>query len=148
MSTGNVISGLAIPAGVATAGAVGYDAHKNGVAGAKTFSIKNETDDLNKLYRSLSEDGSGSETLNAIHNAYVDTRAKTQFFQNMYAIWGYMKGIGNTLFNNIVPVSCAAATIFGKKLVRQIGGVGLALYGVNYAMTHLFNLGTRNTPLD
>lgn len=148
MSTGKVISGLAIASGGAVAASTAYDAHKNGVAGAKTVSAKKEADDLSDLYVGLSEDGSGSATLNAIHNAYADTRTKTRFFQNVYAIGGYMKGIGNTLLNNIVPVTCATAAIFGKKLVRQIGGVGLALYGINYAMSHLFNFGTRNTPLD
>ncbi len=131
--------------GYTTAGITVYDTHKRGRDRAITLPIENNTKVMSDLYLSNRRNCGKSSLGNQMQKAYIRKRLLTDIFENIDTVIGYISGGLAQLRDSIIPVSLSAMAIAGKNIVSKIGGIGLALYGLNYAASYILRLIKPNT---
>jgi len=131
-------------AGIGAAAILAYNAHKDGVVYSRELPINNAADSLTDLYAGSLRGGS-SELARAGQKWYVDRRLKLNIFQNIDTVKGYIFGGLGRLRESVVLLGLSTAAILGgKKCYGKAAGIGLLLYGLNYLIFDVMQLGRKS----
>ena len=145
--------------GLLTAGLVVYDAHKNGLLMGTTNAKQKVANMMTDNY---------VQTLSTSKLSTVEGNAKKTWFRFVMdnkikepfdATVGYIKGVLNSVINDVVPTALAIGTFaFGSKKITdsagktikkprlggKLCGLGLAIYGIKYLLFDAMSIGKRD----
>lgn len=142
------ITGYAIKAaGVAAAALVAYDAHSYGkikgeeeAQNSKTNSL--ETASLNKLCYE-----NPSIVQNKLRDKMFAYKADDNIFPFFNNLKGYIKGVGEMILNDAIPLGLAMGAILTPTkhaFVSKAFGLGLLVYGAAFVAEEFLGLGRKN----
>jgi len=129
--------------GIATAGLVIYDAHKNGLIHGTMNAKQNVSNTVVDAYIHSTKTSKLST---------VEANAKKSWFRFVLdnhikepfdACCGYIGGVFNSVINDIVPTALAIGAIAGKRF-GKLCGLGLAIYGAKYLLCDVMSIGKRD----
>lgn len=135
-----------------TVGAVGmglatYDAVQVGKQFSKNLAQQQEAKYLEKAYFDSRTVSTTSYVSNNIRKKTFDYRMKNPLPAIFGRIKGAIKGVFESLGNNLFTVACSALALLSKGLLAKIGAVGVLL-GIGYDIaSNGFGLG-KQTPMD
>lgn len=138
-------NGLAKATGYVGLAAIAYDAHKLGQVRAgerRREAIANSGLDAYMDSKSLDRP---SVLMSKAQNKRFDMEMKGQLFNRVRNFFnsaiGYVKGFGESLVNNVVPLALTTATILTKGAVSKASAIGLAAYGTVDVAKNCFGVG-------
>ncbi len=148
MSGVNFTAGLAKATGYVGLAAIAYDAHKLGKVRAgeeRKLAIANSGLDTYMDTRTLDKP---SVLMSKIQDAKFDAEMKGHWF-NGIRNWfnsakGYVKGVGESLVNNVVPLALTALTVLTKGKVSKASAIGLTAYGAVDVAKNVFGAGKQH----
>lgn len=136
----NKLNLLSKIAGAVTIGGIAYDANKSAIRRARENVKMHIADRLPDSYlksRRLDE------------TSYITSKLKDRLFQEdvdstlpdkFNAVTGYLGGLFDQLFSNIIPIGCAIGTLVAGK-ASKFFGAGLLLCATKYLLSDILDIG-------
>lgn len=129
--------------GYGTLALVAYDSHTLGKIEAASHPQKVKASELAGAYmHDLSQ-----ETPSVVQSKVKESIFKLRLNENISpfftGIYGYCKGFGKMLVNNVVPLGLALGTVV-KNPFSKFFGIGLAIYGGIYLIQNAFGIGSKH----
>ena len=123
--------------GLGTVGLVGYDAHKRGKSCSESLKDSNHAKVMASLRLNKVRNRPSSTLGQIAQDTYIDQRSKTDIFKTKDAVTGYFSGLVQQVRTSIIPLALGVTALAGRGVLSKAGGIGLALYGLNYAFHNI-----------
>lgn len=141
----NLGNGLAKATGYVGLAAIAYDAHKLGQVRAGEQRRSAIADSGLDAYMNSKSLDKPSVLMGKAQNKLFDMEMKGHLFNGVRNFFnsaaGYIKGVGESLVNNVVPLALTTATILTKGAVSKASAIGLAAYGTVDVAKNCFGIG-------
>ena len=124
-------------AGIAGAGMVLYDAHKRGLYQSKVYAEKKDAEAAERYLDNSRVMNKPSSIISKLKNKMFDWEIKFGFRHFVNSGIGYLKGVGEMLAADAIPLGLSVATIAtkapsptckGRAAIASVAGLGL--YGL------------------
>lgn len=140
----NFMSLCAKGIGALTAGAILYDAHKNGTINGTMNAKKGVANTVVDQYVQSNHIGKKStvevKAKKAWFNMVMDNNLK-EFFD---ATCGYVSGFISSCVTDIIPAALATGALVFKNKGAKLCGLGLLVYGAKYLIYDIMSVGKRD----
>ena len=145
MSGINFTAGLAKATGYVGLAAIAYDAHKLGQVRAGEQRRSAIADSGLDAYMDSKSLDRPSVLMSKAQNKRFDMEMKGQLFNNVRnffnSVVGYVKGFGESLVTNVVPLALTTAAVLTKGAASKAAAIGLAAYGTVDVAKNCFGAG-------
>ena len=145
MSGINFTAGLAKATGYVGLAAIAYDAHKLGQARAGEQRRSAIADSGLDAYMDSKTLDRPSVLMSKAQNKRFDMEMKGHLFngvRNFFnSVVGYVKGFGESLVTNVVPLALTTAAVLTKGAASKAAAIGLAAYGTVDVAKNCFGAG-------
>ena len=145
MSGINFTAGLAKATGYVGLAAIAYDAHKLGQVRAGEQRRSAIADSGLDAYMDSKTLDRPSVLMSKAQNKRFDMEMKGHLFngvRNFFnSVVGYVKGFGESLVTNVVPLALTTAAILTKGAASKAAAIGLAAYGTVDVAKNCFGAG-------
>lgn len=145
MSGINFTAGLAKATGYVGLAAIAYDAHKLGQVRAGEQRRSAIADSGLDAYMDSKTLDRPSVLMSKAQNKRFDMEMKGHLFngvRNFFnSVVGYVKGVGESLVTNVVPLALTTATVLTKGATSKAAAIGLAAYGAVDVAKNCFGVG-------
>lgn len=140
-----ITSGLAKATGGLGVAAIVYDAHKLGTLRADEYKRENIADDAMKGYADTRKLNSPSYLMNKIQNIRYKAEMNNKLFNGVRngfsSAKGYVKGLTESLFSNVIPLALSAGTILTKGKISKVFAGALTAFGGVTVAKNAFGIG-------
>ena len=145
MSGINFTAGLAKATGYVGLAAIAYDAHKLGQGRAGEQRRSAIADSGLDAYIDSKTLDRPSVLMSKAQNKRFDMEMKGHLFngvRNFFnSVVGYVKGFGESLVTNVVPLALTTAAVLTKGAASKAAAIGLAAYGTVDVAKNCFGVG-------
>ena len=145
MSGINFTAGLAKATGYVGLAAIAYDAHKLGQVRAGEQRRSAIADSGLDAYMDSKTLDRPSVLMSKAQNKRFDMEMKGHLFngvRNFFnSVVGYVKGFGESLVTNVVPLALTTAAVLTKGAASKAAAIGLAAYGTVDVAKNCFGAG-------
>ena len=145
MSGINFTAGLAKATGYVGLAAIAYDAHKLGQVRAGEQRRSAIADSGLDAYMDSKTLDRPSVLMSKVQNKRFDMEMKGHLFngvRNFFnSVVGYVKGFGESLVTNVVPLALTTAAVLTKGAASKAAAIGLAAYGTVDVAKNCFGAG-------
>lgn len=145
MSGINFTAGLAKATGYVGLAAIAYDAHKLGQVRAGEQRRSAIADSGLDAYMDSKTLDRPSVLMSKAQNKRFDMEMKGHLFngvRNFFnSVVGYVKGFGESLVTNVIPLALTTATVLTKGAASKAAAIGLAAYGTVDVAKNCFGAG-------
>ena len=145
MSEINFTAGLAKATGYVGLAAIAYDAHKLGQVRAGEQRRSAIADSGLDAYMDSKTLDRPSVLMSKAQNKRFDMEMKGHLFngvRNFFnSVVGYVKGFGESLVTNVVPLALTTAAVLTKGAASKAAAIGLAAYGTVDVAKNCFGAG-------
>ena len=145
MSGINFTAGLAKATGYVGLAAIAYDAHKLGQVRAGEQRPSAIADSGLDAYMDSKTLDRPSVLMSKAQNKRFDMEMKGHLFngvRNFFnSVVGYVKGFGESLVTNVVPLALTTAAVLTKGAASKAAAIGLAAYGTVDVAKNCFGAG-------
>lgn len=145
MSGINFTAGLAKATGYVGLAAIAYDAHKLGQVRAGEQRRSAIADSGLDAYMDSKSLDRPSVLMSKAQNKRFDMEMKGHLFngvRNFFnSVVGYVKGFGESLVTNVVPLALTIAAVLTKGAASKAAAIGLAAYGTVDVAKNCFGAG-------
>lgn len=145
MSGINFTAGLAKATGYVGLAAIAYDAHKLGQVRAGEQRRSAIADSGLDAYMDSKTLDRPSVLMSKAQNKRFDMEMKGHLFngvRNFFnSVVGYVKGFGESLVTNVVPLALTTAAVLTKGAASKVAAIGLAAYGTVDVAKNCFGAG-------
>lgn len=145
MSGINFTAGLAKATGYVGLAAIAYDAHKLGQVRAGEQRRSAIADSGLDAYMDSKTLDRPSVLMSKAQNKRFDMEMKGHLFngvRNFFnSVVGYVKGFGESLVTNVVPLALTTAAVLTKGAASKAAAIGLAAYGTADVAKNCFGAG-------
>ena len=145
MSGINFTAGLAKATGYVGLAAIAYDAHKLGQVRAGEQRRSAIADSGLDAYMDSKTLDRPSVLMSKAQNKRLDMEMKGHLFngvRNFFnSVVGYVKGFGESLVTNVVPLALTTAAVLTKGAASKAAAIGLAAYGTVDVAKNCFGAG-------
>ena len=139
---------LAKGAGIAGLGAIAYDAHQYGKIQAQTYSKNQMAESAKDAYMSGTTSDSTSTIASKLQKFRLDGELNNKFFGRtrnfLSSAKGYIKGIGTSLAENVIPLALSAGALITKGKASAVFGAATAIFGGIKVAGATFGIGKTN----
>lgn len=141
----NLAGGLAKATGCVGLAAIAYDAHKLGQVRAGEQRRSAIADSGLDAYMDSKSLNKPSVLMSKAQNKRFDMEMKGHLFNGVRNFFnsavGYVKGVGESLVSNVVPLALTTLTLLTKGAVSKASAIGLAAYGTVDVAKNCFGAG-------
>ena len=138
-------SGVAKTAGLAGLAAIAYDAHKLGQIRASEY----RKDAIGASGVDAYIDSKSLDRPSALMSKIQDARFNAEMHGKLFngvrnafnSVKGYVKGLGESLVSNVVPLALSAVSIMAKGKLSKGAAIGLTAYGAYDVAKNAFGIG-------
>lgn len=128
--------------GLATLGAVGYDAHYIGKMQSDLYASEKDAGYTSYFLNNDMYNTSMSKIQDSIKEASFSTELDVTWKRFFNEGIGYIKGFTSKLVCSIVPLALGLTAVFGKGAIKTAGAVGAGIYGAYVFIKNFFGIGT------
>lgn len=146
--SGNWTKYAAKGVGLATLGAVGYDAHTIGKLQGDMYATERDVDaSAYYLNNTLYNPGMSAVTQNVKDGAFgMELDQTWRRFFNLGI--GYVKGFASMLTSHVIPFGLGLGALLTKGTASKICAGGAILYGLGKGIINFFGIGVPRGPLE
>lgn len=127
--------------GVASAGAMLYDANEHGVHSSKKAHVSSIANRLPDEYVASTRMENSSAITNGLKKRFFKWQLDDGIPEFFAGINGYFKGTADSLTENVIPAGLATGAILFKNVAGRFCAVGLGIIGVKYLLYDVFGIG-------
>lgn len=140
----NVTNILTKTLGYGALALIAYDSHTLGKIEASSLPQHIKAEELSNSYMHNLSQGTPSVVQSKLKETIFKLRVNENISSFFTGIYGYAKGFGKMLINNVLPLALAVGTVCTKGIFSKVFGAGLLAYGGIYLIQNAFGIGNKH----